>query len=173
VILFCRSRLPRTLAAGLLLLLLLPLTACAAEPIDLQSATAEHLQAEMLDITEAAAAGDFADAQSLLTDMQANLRTATAARQVSAERSASIQSGINLVNADLTEEIEAAAQQAADAAALAEEQNSKDAGHGDDNGAAESEKAIKEAAKEAAKQAREAREECRKVTDKDKSGECN
>jgi colicin import membrane protein len=151
------------------------LTACAAEPIDLQSATAEQLQAEMLDITEAAAAGDFADAQSLLADMQANLRTATAARQVSAERSASIQSGINLVNADLTEEIEAAAQQAADAAALAEEQNAKeadaDADPGDDNGAAESEKAIKEAAKEAAKQAREAREECRK--DKDKSGECN
>ncbi|MBG6215376.1 MAG: hypothetical protein LH475_11150 [Cryobacterium sp.] len=159
-----RNRLTVTVSG---LLLLLPLAGCAAEPVDLHASTAKNLQAAMLDITEAAAAGDFGDAQSLLTHMQANLRTAAAAGQVSAERSASIQSAINLVSADLTVEIDAAAvaaaaaaQEVADAAALAKEQNAED--RADD---------AKDAAEEAAQKARDAREECRK--DKDRVGECN
>ncbi len=119
-------------------LLLLPLAGCTAAPVDLHAATAEQLQTEILAISEASAAGDFADAQSLLTAMQANLRTAAASGQVSAERSASIQSAINLVQGDLTVEIDAAvvaaeaaaqaeAQAAAEAAAAAAERNNEDA----------------------------------------------
>lgn len=153
-------------------LLLLPLAGCAAEPVDLHASSAEQLQAVMLNISEAAAAGDFADAQSLLTEMQATLRTAAAAGQVSAERSASIQSAINRVSADLTVEIEAtaaaAAQDAADAAALAEEQKTKDA----KDRADEAKDAAEEAAQEATQEERDAREKCRKDKDQDRAGEC-
>ena len=125
-------RSPLSLAVAALLLL--PLAGCTAAPVDLHATTAEQLQTEILAISEASAAGDFADAQSLLTAMQANLRTAAASGQVSAERSASIQSAINLVQGDLTVEIDAAvvaaeaaaqaeAQAAAEAAAAAERDN--------------------------------------------------
>ena len=74
-----RKRFTLYLASGLLLLL--PLAGCTAEPVELQASTAENLQSAMVDITEAAAAGDFTEAQSLLTAMQGNLRTAAAAGQ--------------------------------------------------------------------------------------------
>ncbi|TFD08839.1 MULTISPECIES: mucin-associated surface protein [unclassified Cryobacterium] len=158
-----RKRLTLALVSGLLLLL--PLAGCAAEPVELQAATAENLQSAMLGITEAAAGGDFTEAQSLLTAMQGNLRTAAAAGQVSAERSASIQTAINRVSTDLTVEIEAAAiaaEAAAEAAALAEEQNAKDAAED-----------ARDAEKKAAEDAKDAREECLDDKDRVKAGECN
>lgn len=172
-----RKRLTLTVAAGLLLLL--PLTGCTADRVDLHAATAEILQAEILKITEASAAGDFASAQSLLTAMQANLRTAAAAGQVGAERSAAIQSAINLVQGDLTVEIdaaivaaEAAAQAAEEAAALAEQQNDEDAQKRAEQAKKDAEDA-REAAKDAEEDAREAREDCLDDKDKVKAGECN
>ena len=170
-----RQRLALTLALGLLL----PLSGCTADPVDLQAATAKNLQTEILAITEAAAAGDFSNAQSLLTAMQANLRTATASGQVSAERSASIQSAINLVRDDLTVEIdaavvaaEAAAQEAADAAAAAQQQNDEDAQNRAEQAKEDAENA-REDAKEAAEDAKETREDCLEDKDKVKAGECN
>ena len=153
-----RQRLALTLALGLLL----PLSGCTADPVDLQAATAENLQTEILAITEASAAGDFSNAQTLLTAMQANLRTAAASGQVSAERSASIQSAINLVQGDLTVEIdaaavaaEAAAQAAAEAAAAAQQQNDENA----KDRAEQAEEAAKKAAEAAKERAKEQRED--------------
>lgn len=155
-----RKRLP--LALALAVGLLLPLSGCTADPVDLQAATAENLQTEILAITEASAAGDFSTAQTLLTAMQANLRTAAASGQVSGERSASIQSAINLVQGDLTVEIdaaavaaEAAAQAAAEAAAAAQQQNDENA----KDRAEQAEEAAKEAAEDAKERAKEKRED--------------
>ena len=141
--------------------LLLPLSGCAADPVDLQAATAANLQTEILAITEASAAGDFNNAQSLLTALQANLRTAAASGQVSTERSASIQSAINSVRGDLTVEIdaavvaaEAAAQAAAEAAAAAQQQNDENA-----KDRAEQAKENAEDAKKDAEKAKEDRED--------------
>ncbi|MDJ0339433.1 mucin-associated surface protein [Cryobacterium sp. PH31-O1] len=166
-----------TLVAAVAVGLLLPLAGCAADPVDLQASTAESLQGEILQISEAAAAGDFASAQTLLTAMQENLQTATASGQVNAERSASIQSAINSVRDDLTVEIDAAVVAAAaaalaaeEAAALAAKQNDEDAQKNAEQAKEDAEKA-REAAKDAAEDAKEAREDCPK--DKDKAGECN
>ncbi|WP_104192257.1 mucin-associated surface protein [Cryobacterium sp. Y82] len=151
-----------TLAAATLFLL--PLTGCTATAVDLPPTTAEQLQTEILAISEASAAGDFANAQSLLTAMQANLRTAAASGQVSAERSASIQSAINLVRDDLTVEIdaavvaaEAAAEAAAKAAAAAAEQNDEDAKDRAEQAKDDAENARKDA--ENAKENREDRDD--------------
>ena len=175
-----RNRLTVAVAAGLLLLL--PLAGCAAEQVQLEASTAQNLQAAMLDVTEAAAAGDFTDAQSLLTDMQATLHAAAAAGQVSAERSSSIQTAIDLVSADLTVEIEAAAvaaeaaaaaaAAAAKAAALAEQQNAENAEEAAEDSKEEADNA-REAEKEAAEDARKAREECLKDNDRDSAAQCD
>ncbi|SEN34278.1 hypothetical protein E3O25_06720 [Cryobacterium sp. TMT1-3] len=158
---------------------LLTLAGCTANPVDLQAATAENLQGEILQITEAAAAADFTTAQSRLEAMQANLRTAAAAGEVSTERSAAIQAAINLVRDDLTVEIdaavvaaEAAAQAAAAAAALAEKQHDEDAQKNAEQAQEDAEQA-REAAKDAAEDAKQAREDCRENNDKVKAGECD
>ena len=169
-----RRRIATALAAALLLL---PLTGCTAA-VDLQATTAEHLQTEILAITEASATGDFASAQALLTAMQANLRTAAASGQVSDERSATIQDAINLVRADLTVEIdaavvaaEAAAQAAAQAAAAAEQQNDENTKDRAED-AQEAAEDARDAAKEAAEDAKEALEACLDDKDRVKVGEC-
>ncbi|TFD58834.1 mucin-associated surface protein [Cryobacterium suzukii] len=149
-----RHRLP--LAA---LLLLLPLTGCTATAVDLQAVTAEQLQTEILAISEASADGDFADAQSLLTAMQANLRTAAASGQVSAERSASIQSAINLVRDDLTVEIDAAVVAEEAAAKAAEEAAAAQQNDEDAKDRAEQAKDDAENAKKDAENAKENRED--------------
>jgi hypothetical protein len=167
-----RTRLTVFVAIGLLL----TSAGCAAQPVDLQYSSAEQFQAQILDISEAAAAADFTSAQALLTALQQNLRTAAAAGQVSSERSATIQASINLVNADLTAEIEAAAQAAAqaaaDAAAEAAQQNAEDTTvtPQDDKQAAED---ARDAEKEAAKAAKEAHKECLDDKERAKAGECD
>ena len=170
-----RYRLTLSVAA----LLLLPLTGCTAPPIDLPAATAKQLQGEILAISEASAAGDFANAQSLLTAMQDNLRTAAASGQVSSERSASIQSAINLVRGDLTAEIdaavvaaEAAARAAAEAAAAAARQNDEEAKNRAEQDRKDAENA-REDAKDAAEEAKKALEDCLDDRDKVEAGECN
>lgn len=174
-----RNRLTLTATVVVAVGLLLPLAGCTSDPVDLQATTAANLQGEILEISEAAAAGDFASAQSLLTAMQSNLRTAAASGQVSSERSAAIQSAINLVRDDLTVEIdaaivaaEAAAQAAAAAAALAEKQNQENAQENAEQAREDAEKA-RDAAKDAAEDAKEAREDCLEDQDRVKAGECN
>jgi hypothetical protein len=82
-------------------LLLGTLTGCAGGSSDLATSTANRLQSGVLQVTTQSASGDFAGAQSSLSALQADLLTAAAAGQVTAERSARIQSAINLVSADL------------------------------------------------------------------------
>lgn len=170
-----RKRLALALAVGLLL----PLSGCTADPVDLQATTAENLQTEILAITEASAAGDFGNAQTLLTAMQANVRTAAASGQVSAERSASIQSAINLVRSDLTVEIdaaivaaEAAAAAAAEAAAAVQQQNDEDAKDRAEQAKKDAENAGEDA-KDAAEDAKKAQEDCLKDEDRVEAGECD
>ncbi|MDJ0323059.1 hypothetical protein QMG61_04685 [Cryobacterium sp. PH31-AA6] len=100
------SRLATRVATALLVVA--ALTACSGPAPELAPPTAEKLQSGVLGVTTAAAAGDFAEAQSALTAVQADLLTAAASGQVSAARSAKIQSAINLVTADLADAIEAA-----------------------------------------------------------------
>jgi hypothetical protein len=100
------SRLAARVATGLLVFA--TLTACSGPAPELAPPTADKLQSGVLGVTAAAAAGDFAGAQSALTAVQADLLTAAAAGQVSAARSAEIQSAINLVTADLAGAIDAA-----------------------------------------------------------------
>ena len=88
------------MAAGLLLAVA-ALTGCSGAQVDLQESTAGLLQSGVLEVTTAAAAGDYETAQSALNALQAHVLTAAAAGQVTAARSAEIQSAINLVQADL------------------------------------------------------------------------
>lgn len=132
------------------------LAGCASVPPDLEETTAASFQLAVLDVTNAAKAGDYATAQAALATLQAELVTATAAEQVSGKRSAQIQTAISRVSADLAAEIAAAEAEAEaeaarveaerkaaeEAAAAAEEANSnpapapappaEDPGDGDD-----------------------------------------
>ncbi|MBB5640234.1 hypothetical protein [Cryobacterium roopkundense] len=108
------SRLAVAVAACAMTALLL--AGCAGKPPALEPTTAEQLQADVLGVTEAAAAGDLVQARSELSHAEANLRTAAASGQVAPERSAEIQAAINLVSADLSTAIDAAEAQAASAA---------------------------------------------------------
>lgn len=101
-----RSRV--TVAAAALALVTATLSGCSGAPADLQQTTAAQLQSGVHDVTAAAAAGDYPSARSALDVLQAELLAAAAAGQVTATRSAEIQSAINLVTADLTSAIEAA-----------------------------------------------------------------
>jgi hypothetical protein len=114
-------------------LLLGALTGCAGGPADLASSTANRLQSEVLEVTTKAASGDFPGAQSSLSALQADLLTAAAAGQVSAERSAKIQSAINLVGADLAAAIAASTPAPAPAPAVTVEEPAPTDSGGDDS----------------------------------------
>lgn len=96
-----RSRSRFMLMAAGLLLAVAALTGCSGAQVDLQESTAGLLQSGVLEVTTAAAAGDYETAQLALNALQAHVLTAAAAGQVAAARSAEIQSAINLVQADL------------------------------------------------------------------------
>jgi hypothetical protein len=99
--------LPRlSIAVAAVLLLASTMTGCSNTAPELQQATATQLEAGVLKVTVAAAAGEFTDAQTALDAVQADLLAAAAADRVSAARSAQIQSAINLVTADLTAAID-------------------------------------------------------------------
>jgi len=113
-----RARSARALATFSLVALVL--TGCAGTPAPLQQSAAEQLQVGIVDVTNAAAAGDFEGAQTELDRVQDQLRTIAAAGQVTAERASEIQSAISLVSGDLTAAIDTAeAQAAAEAEAAA------------------------------------------------------
>jgi hypothetical protein len=118
-----RTRLAVAIAG--ILLTASALTGCAGDPPEIEQPVAASFQLAVFDVTTAAKAGDFETALAKLDSLQAELLTATAAKQVSGARSAQIQLAINEVSDDLAEQIEAARQaaeaQAAEDARLAEE----------------------------------------------------
>lgn len=91
-----------------ILLVAASLTGCAPTPPALQAQAAEQLRAGVLAVTTAAAAGDYAGAQTALGSVQADLLEAASAEEVTSARSAEIQAAINLVGADLAAAIAAA-----------------------------------------------------------------
>lgn len=97
-----------TRAAVAAVILALSLSGCAAAPPALDQPTAERLQNGVRSVTTAVSAGDYADAQSALDALQADLLAAASAGAVTGERSARIQTAINQVGADLAAAIEAA-----------------------------------------------------------------
>lgn len=97
-----RSRSRFVLVAAGLLLTLTALVGCSGAQADLQESAAGRLQSSVLEVTTAAAAGNYETARLALNALQAHVLTAAAAGQVTAARSAEIQSAINLVQADLT-----------------------------------------------------------------------
>ncbi|MBC7443022.1 MAG: hypothetical protein H7311_10995 [Ramlibacter sp.] len=90
-----------TIALATVLLVAAALTGCSTTPPELEQTTAAQLQAGVQEVTNDAAAADFEGARSALIAVQADLLTAAAAGQVTAARSAQIQSALNLVSADL------------------------------------------------------------------------
>lgn len=82
------------------------LTGCAGTPA-LNAETAGELQNGVLAVSTAAAAGDFATAQTDLGTVQATLDAAVAGDTVTATRASEIQAAIDLVGADLAASIAA------------------------------------------------------------------
>lgn len=123
-----------TIAMSAVALVASALTGCAGTPPDLQQDTAAQLQTGVQDVTAAAAAGDFAAAQSSLETVQSDLLTAAAANEVSAARAADIQAALNLVAADLVGAIEASKPEPTVAPAPAPSPTSVDKGNNEDNG---------------------------------------
>jgi hypothetical protein len=107
-----------------ILLVASALAGCANTSPDLEESAAGSLQAAVLEVTNAAKAGDYLSAQSLLESLQAELLAAAAADQVSASRTAQIQAAINTVSAELSVQIKAIQDEAA---RLAAEQAAADA----------------------------------------------
>lgn len=100
-----RSRL--SVFAATVLIVVVALSGCSNAPAAIESATADRLQSSVLDVTSAAANGDYETALALLSAVEADLRTAASAGQVTAERSAEIQTAITAVNSDLLAAVEA------------------------------------------------------------------
>ncbi len=96
-----------TIAVVAIFLAVAVLASCSSTPANLQESTAERLQSGVLEVATAAAAGDYVSAQAALAVVEADLLTATADGQVTAARSAEIQSAINLVKTDLADAIAA------------------------------------------------------------------
>ncbi|TFD85865.1 hypothetical protein E3T61_17225 [Cryobacterium lactosi] len=81
------------------------LAGCAGASPELDSGAAATLQDGVLAVSSAAAAGDFATAQTELGTVQTALADASAADAVTAARAAEIQAAIDLVGADLAASI--------------------------------------------------------------------
>lgn len=105
-----RSRL--AVAAAGILLAVGALSGCASTPPDLHAATAAKLQLGVLDVTNSAKAGEYADAQAKLAALQADLLAAAATQRVSAARVAVIQEAINAVGGDLADALKSQADRA-------------------------------------------------------------
>lgn len=91
------------IAAGAALLLLAgALSGCAPSGRQIDAGAAERLQASVLAVTVAAAAGDFSEAIAALDALEEQVREGTASGAIDPGRSARIQASIDLVRADLT-----------------------------------------------------------------------
>ena len=100
-----RSR-PLALAAAFLIAAS-ALSGCAESIPELKPGAASQLQDGVLEVSTAAAAGEYAAAQSALTEVQADVLAFAKAGDVTPARSAEIQAAIKLVSADLAAAIAA------------------------------------------------------------------
>lgn len=97
-----RAWMTRTTTAGAALLLLVgALSGCAPSGQQLNAEAAEQLQASVLAVTRAAAAGDFSEAVAALDALEEQVTEGTASGAIDPGRSARIQASIDLVRADL------------------------------------------------------------------------
>lgn len=121
-----RRRLPRTTAAvlGAVGLTLVLTTGCGAQNPDLADSAAAQLQAQVLSVSTASAAGDLPAARTALDALGSAVAAAADTGELSAERRGAIESSIAAVAADLTaleaEAARASAEQAAAEQAAAE-----------------------------------------------------
>lgn len=92
----------RATAAGAALLLLVgALSGCTPSGQQLDAEAAAQLQASVLAVTSAAAAGEFSEAVAALDALEEQATEATASGAIDPSRSARIQAAIDLVRADL------------------------------------------------------------------------
>ena len=96
-----RRRMRASAAVVALLLVGGALTGCAPSGQRLDTDVAEQLQASVLAVSSAAAAGDFAGALTALDALEAQLTEGTASGSIDPGRSARIRASIELVRADL------------------------------------------------------------------------
>lgn len=90
-----------TAAGAAVLLLAGALSGCAPSGPQLDAGSAKQLQASVLAVTRAAAAGDFSDAIAALDALEEQLTEGTASGAIDSGRSARIQASIDLVRVDL------------------------------------------------------------------------
>jgi len=95
------------LAAGLAVAVVL--SGCASPADDYGQGTAERLQAAVLQVTDAAASGDFTEALTSVAELEVTLADARARGDVTEERFESISAAIALVRTDLEAAIAAEA----------------------------------------------------------------
>lgn len=98
-----RRILPVVLAAALVL------GGCAGQESDYDAAAAEHLQAEVLEVSELSAAADYPSALLALVELEVSLKDALARGQLTQERYDSILAAAALVRTDLEAAIAAQA----------------------------------------------------------------
>jgi hypothetical protein len=96
------------LAAGALAFTL-AVTGCGAQQGDYDSDIADHLQGEVLEVSQLSAAADFAGAMLTLTELEAGLKDARARGLLTEERYESILAATALVRADLQAALDAQA----------------------------------------------------------------
>jgi len=139
------------------------LTGCAGSAPDLAAATATRLQADVLAVSKASAAGNLSRAHNALNALTKHVNTARKANSLSAARQDRIKLAIALVTADLTA---LDAQAAADAADKAAANQAADDQAAADQAAAD---AAAQAAEDAAKAARAQQKQDKKNADANKS----
>lgn len=96
-----RWRTRASVASLALLLLVGALGGCAPSGQQVDAETAGRLQASVLAVTRAAAAGDFSEATAALDALEEQVMEGTASGAIDPDRSARIQASIGLVRADL------------------------------------------------------------------------
>ncbi|MEJ3404597.1 hypothetical protein WDJ51_07630 [Rathayibacter sp. YIM 133350] len=96
------------------------LSGCAGDPYDAK--TAEALQAQVLAVTQASAAGDWTTATAKLDALTADAADARADGRIDDKRYDSISAAIALVGSDLAANVRAAQEQAAEQQRIADEQ---------------------------------------------------
>lgn len=97
----------RSTLAAAALAFTLAVTGCAAQAGDYDLDIADSLQAEVLEVSQLAAATDFAGAMLTLTELEAQLKDARARGLLTEQRYESILAAIALVRADLQAAIDA------------------------------------------------------------------
>lgn len=96
-----RALTPRPAAAAMVVLVVL-LAGCGRAAPDLDTRAAGRLQADVVAVSQAAAAGDLAGARAKLTTLTGDVAAARTAGQLSTRRKRAIDASVALVAADLS-----------------------------------------------------------------------